>query len=110
MENKYYYGFEIIFDFNSVDINIFNSSIEYLDIGFTYLGYIVINSIYRDLGCKFKIDIKDTVNLLITEFDRLLKVDEVFKYIKLDYDIMYKELENIIKDKIKLYSELVEEI
>ena len=69
-----------------------------------------MNKIYRDLGCKFEINVKDTINLLITEFDRLLKIDDIFKYIKLDYDIMYKELENIIKDKMKQYSDLVEEV
>lgn len=105
MENKYYYGFKPRFEFN--DIDIFNINIEYLEIGFTYLGYIVVNKIYRDLGCKFKINIKNTINLLITEFDRLMKIDEIFKYIKLDYDVIYKELENTIKDKIKQYSDLV---
>lgn len=110
MENKYYYGFRFRFEFNDVDINIFNINIEYLEIGFTYLGYIVVNKVYRDLGCKFGINVKDTINLLIIEFDRLMKIDKTFKYIKLDYDIMYKELESIIKDKIKQYCDLVEEI
>lgn len=110
MENKYYYGFRPRFEFNDMDINIFNINIEYLEIGFTYLGYIVVNEVYRNLDFKFKIDVKDTVNLLITEFDKLMKIDDIFKYIKLDYDIMYKELESIIKNKIKQYSDLVEEI
>lgn len=110
MENKYYYGFRPRFEFNDMDINIFNINIEYLEIGFTYLGYIVVNKVYRDSDFKFKIDVKDTVNLLITEFDKLMKIDDIFKYIKLDYDIMYKELESIIKNKIKQYNDLVEEI
>ena len=110
MENKYYYGFKPRFELNDTYINVFNINIEYLEIGFTYLGYIVVNKIYRDSDFKFRIDVKDTVNLLITEFDKLMKIDDIFKYIKLDYDIMYKELESIIKEKIKQYSDLIEEV
>ena len=110
MENKHYYGFRLRFELNDIYVNVFNTNIEYLEIGFTYLGYIVVNKIYRDSDFKFRIDVKDTVNLLITEFDKLMKIDDIFKYIKLDYDIMYKELESIIKEKIKQYSDLVEEI
>ena len=108
MENKYYYDFKFMFDFSSIDIETFDIKIEHLDIGFTYLGYRIINSVYKDFNCKYNINIKDTIELLITEFDRLLKLDDIFKYIKLDYDVMYKELESMIKDKIRQYSDLIE--
>ena len=110
MENKYYYGFKCIFDFSNTNINIFNSNIEYLDVGFTYLGYIVRNRFHKYRYLKYYIDVEYIINMLIKEFDRLMKNDEIFKYIKLDYDVMYKELEIIIKDKINQYSDLVEEI
>lgn len=106
MENKYYYGFKFIFDFDNDDILCLDN--EYLDVGFSYLGYIVKNKIYRNIDFKYKIDIKNVINLLIKEFDRLLKIDEIFKYTKLDYDIMYKELENMIKSKIKQCDKLIE--
>lgn len=104
MENK----FNCIFDItNAVIIDI---DIEYLNIGISYLGYIVKTIIYKDLDLKYKIDIENIINLLITEFNRILKMNEEFKFIKLDYDIVYKELETTIKDKINQYSDLVEEI
>ncbi len=104
MEYKFNYIFDIT---NDVIIDI---DIEYLSIGISYLGYIVDTIIYRDLDLKYKIDIENIINLLITEFNRLLKMDEEFKFIKLNYDVVYKELETIIKDKINQYSDLVEEI
>lgn len=108
MENKYYYGFKFIFEFNSVDVILFNN--EYLDVGFSYLGYIVRNRIYKDLDFKYRIDIKNIINLLITEFNRLLKLDEIFKYIYLNYDVMYKELEDFIKINIEKNNNLIEVI
>lgn len=108
MENKYYYGFKFIFEFNSVDVILFNN--EYLDVGFSYLGYIVRNRIYKDLNFKYRIDIKNIINLLITEFNRLLKLDEIFKYISLNYDVMYKELEDFIKINIEKNNNLIEVI
>lgn len=108
MENKYYYGFKFIFEFNSVDVILFNN--EYLDVGFSYLGYIVRNRIYKDLDFKYRIDIKNIINLLIIEFNRLLKLDEIFKYINLNYDVMYKELEDFIKINIEKNNNLIEVI
>ena len=108
MENKYYYGFKFIFEFNSVDVILFNN--EYLDVGFFYLGYIVRNRIYKDLDFKYRIDIKNIINLLIIEFNRLLKLDEIFKYINLNYDVMYKELEDFIKINIEKNNNLIEVI
>jgi hypothetical protein len=106
MENKYYYGFIFIFNFDNNDILCLDN--EYLNVGFSYLGYIVGIKIYRNIDFKYKIDIKNVINLLIKEFDKLLKKDEIFKYTKLDYDIMYKELENMIKNKIKQCDRLIE--
>lgn len=108
MENKYYYGFKFIFEFNSVDVTFFNS--EYLDVGFSYLGYTIKNTIYKDLDFKYRIDIEDTINLLITEFNRLLRVDDIFKYINLNYDVMYEKLEDFIKDNIEKSNNLIEVI
>lgn len=104
MENKFNCIFDIV---NDVIIDI---DIEYLKIGISYLGYVVKTIIYKDLDLKYKIDIENIINLLITEFNRILKMDEEFNFIKLDYDIVYKELEIIIKDKINQYIDLVEEI
>lgn len=102
------YKFDCIFDItNDVIIDI---DIEYLKIGISYLGYIIKTIIYKDLDLKYKIDIENIINLLITEFNRILKIDEEFKFIKLNYDVVYKELEIIIKDKINQYSDLIEEI
>lgn len=76
MENKYYYKFRPRFEYNNDNITIFNLGIEYLEIGFNYLGYIVMNKIYRNSYSKFKLDIKYTINKLIKEFNRMMEFDD----------------------------------
>lgn len=99
------YKFDCVFEFTNATI--IGIDCDYLDIGIFYLGYGVRNRIYKDLDFKYKIDIEDTINLLFTEFNRLLKRDEVYKFIKLDYDVVYRELKNVIESKIKNHKDLI---
>lgn len=102
MEYRDYYKFKYIFDMsNDVGYN-------YLDIGFTYLGFIVKNRFHKGSNFKYFVDVEETIKLLLKGFNSLLEKNEIFKYIKLDYDVIYKDLEDMIKKSIEQYSDLME--
>lgn len=97
-----YYKFKYIFDMSN------DTYYPYLDIGFKYLGFIVKNRFHRDSNFKYFVDVEETIKLLLKGFSSLLEKNETFNYIKLDYDVIYRDLEDIIKKGIEQYIDLIE--
>ena len=98
----YYYKFNYIFDMNK------DTDYPYLDIGFKYLGFMVKNRFYRGSNFKYFVDIEETIKLLLKGFNNLLEKNEIFKYIKLDYGVIYRDLKDKIKRDIEQYIDLIE--
>ena len=104
MGNKDYYEFKHIFSLNN------DTGYHYLDIGFIYLEFIVKIRFHRGNSLKYYIDVEETIELLLKKFNNLLEKDNIFKYVKLNYKIIYKELKDIIKKGLEQYDNLIEEI
>ncbi len=104
MRDRDYYKFKYIFNLNN------DTGYHYLDIGFTYLGFIIRNRFHKGNSLKYYINVEETIELLLKGFNNLLKKDNILKYVKLDYNIIYKELKDIIKKGIEQYNNSIEEI